>query len=59
MDGNDLHRRITPTRLNAKLAALASLLRRAPAPKPTPAAEGNRLARDPLRRLEALRRHTA
>jgi hypothetical protein len=59
MDGTDLQRRIVATRSTAKASAIAATLRRTPAPKPTSAEEGNRVARDPTRRLEPLRRHTA
>lgn len=58
MDGTDLQRRIgwlrTEAKLQAKLALLWQRQRRIPA---ATAAECAKLAREPLRRLEDLRRH--
>jgi hypothetical protein len=58
MDGMDLRRRIgwlrTQAKLQAKLALLWQRQRRMPA---ATAAECQKLAREPLGRLEGLRRH--
>jgi hypothetical protein len=57
MDGDDLERRIGRLRTDARgLSRLALLWRGRPAATPATGADCARTARDPLRRLEPLRR---
>jgi hypothetical protein len=60
MTGNDLSRRVTDQRAEARSQARAALMGRAQsAPASATAADCARAARDPLRRLEPMRRRTA